>query len=215
MSRFVIALALIGIAGAFVSAEIILRPELFDKVKMGTDIAKVVPEIVTSSKNSPSPLPTKKEEEKPIPNEYFAISLLKKEGITFSQPRYSLALFQHVPIVAKRDSFYLPTFSFQINEKPIGTVSRIMPVHTISAGRLMSLVQEKLRLILPTEKNDKLSLSDSLKTIGKANFYLNDRESFPNTIFLVTRSDTKVLAFQYPSEYHETVIKKLIPLFFQ
>jgi hypothetical protein len=210
MPRFAIALALLGIAGFFVSTEILLRPEIFQPAE------KPVPE-----EEMPTPVQELETQETeiqvdstPRADTFFSPALLREAGVDLYQARYSLALFQHAPIIAERDSFFLATFSFQIDGKPIGTVSRVIPTSEVSAGRLLSLVRQKLGSVIPEEKKQTLFLSDALNTVMEANFYLNDRESFPNTIFLVARSDRKVLAFQYPTEYHESV-KKIIPLFYQ
>ncbi len=213
MPQFALALALLGIAGFFVSAEILLHPEIFKVAENKTHTER-------THDNSPNTLVTSNTNEEntkekiPLSDELFSVQKLQESNITLSQGRYSHALFQHAPITPSRDSFSLVTFAFQIDGKPIGTVSRILPVNNVSAGRLLSLVRQKLQSIISPEDKDHLSLSQSLNTVGDANFYLNDRKSFPTTIFLVARSNTKVLAFQYLSSYHESV-KKNIPLFFQ
>lgn len=210
MPRFAIALALLGIAGFFVSAEILLRPEIFQPAE------KPVPEEkMSDTTQRPKPQETEVQiEGTPRAETYFSPSLLRESRVDLYQPRYSLALFQHAPIIAERDSFYLATFSFKIDGKPIGSVSRIIPTYEVSAGRLLSLVRQKLESVIPPEKKDSLFLSDPLSTVMEANFYLNDRKSFPNTIFLIARSERKVLAFQYPTEYHE-LVKNIIHLFYQ
>ncbi len=207
MPRFALALALLGIAGFFVSAEVLLHPEIFDSAQQFQDDKKVSDESSDDAKKDVK-------EDVPDAKNLFALSKLRESGVTLTQGRYSLALFQHAPIISTRDSFYLATFAFQIDGKPIGTVSRVLPTYDVSAGRLLSLVRQKLQSIIPHSQKNQLFLSEALKTIGEANFYLNDRVSFPKTIFLVTRSKTKVLAFQYPTEYHE-LVKNYIPLFFE
>jgi hypothetical protein len=86
----------------------------------------------------------------------------------------------------------------------------------MSSGRLLALVRSKLETITTTNQEGGAGvwLTSPLRTIGEANFYLNDKIRFPDTVFLVSRENGKVLAFQYSSQYHEQV-KKYVSLFFQ
>jgi hypothetical protein len=210
MPRLAVAFLLLGIVSFFISIEILLRPEIFQPVE---PVEEVSQKRSFTEKESTVKNPLNREEVL-NPEVYFDLSSLERENITLHKGKISLALFQHAPIVVERDSFYLATFVFHVDKNPIGTVSRVIPTYNTNSGRLLSLVRQKLRSVIPLDEQGHLMLSRPLNTIGEANFYLNDQGNFPNTIFLVTRSEAKVLAFQYPSEYH-SLVKKNIPLFFR
>lgn len=150
------------------------------------------------------------------PKEHFAVGQLEEKGVILRRGKEYPALFQHASIQAERDGFLVITFPFIWNGEEIGQVSRILPTESMSAGRLFSLVRSKLETSVSKVQNTNLSLSDPQSTVAKANFYLNDTITFPDTVFMVARSDRKVLAFQYQRSYHDALMKSdIFPLFFQ
>lgn len=199
MHRIAIALSLLGIAAFFVSLEILLRPE---------SISPANHVVEEKEKESPS---LKKKAEKMKPESYFNTKALTEKGISLQKGQQNYALFRQAS-VGPADSFLIITFPFIEKGETIGTVSRILATKEMSSGRLMALVRDKLQKSI--SQKSKITLSEPQKSIGEANFYLNETENFPDTVFLIVRQGKKVLAFRYPKSYHDRA-KNNIPLFFE
>ena len=214
MTRFETGAALLGVALFFVALEIGVKwKSILPAQSMPPVVAENEKKQTPPSRISSVSLSTI--EKKIEAKDFFDTQALSSAGISLKNGRYALALFQHAPVIASKDSFYLVSFTIQKDGKTIGTVSRILPTEKMSAARLFLLVRQKLETVVSGKKTKKFYVSDYYNTVGEANFYLNDKENFPNTVFLITRSKTKVLAFQFNDKYDESVKKNLIPLFFQ
>ncbi len=191
-----------------------MSPDIFKKAIPLREEAKIIPNSNTAdisdaeATSAPLPVVSIRAED------YFDVDALTEKNITLRDGILSNAVFRHAELQEFVDPFYLVTFLFQDNGETIGTISRILPTEEMSAGRLLSLVRKKLFTSIPQEEASLINLSESLNTRGEANFYLNDNKNFPNMVFLVTRSGTKVLALQFPREYNDRV-SQLLPLFFQ
>lgn len=208
-----IGFVLVSLAGALVALEIALRPEIFDRVSPPADQAQ----IVTGNSQMPQPPATGSKAPAtttPLAADFFRIEDLKNAGVEISEGKYSMVVFRHAQVIPAQDPFFLVSFTATLNGKPFAIISEILPTEEMSAGRLMSLVRRKLRSVIPNEDLGLITLSDSLSTRGEANFYLNDKKSYPDQVFLVTRAGTKVLAMQFSSEYN-TQVAELLPLFFK
>ncbi len=191
-----------------------MNPEIFKKAVPLQQQPQIIPNANISS------IPVTSQTAAPIavtnvrPEDYFEIEKLVAQNITLQEGNLSKAVFRHAELQDYVDPFYLVTFLIKENDKTIGTVSRIIPTEEMSAGRLLSLVRKKLFSSISPDDSSLITLSESLNTRGEANFYLNDAKNFPNMIFLVTRSGTKVLALQFSREYNDRVAQ-ILPLFFQ
>ncbi len=200
MNYFAIAISLLGISAIFVSFEIFLRPEIFDNT---------APEFHYSSNSSET------EVSEPKANDFFETGILDLNGLPLSTGFYGTAIFRLAPIT-ENDDFVVVSFPFGHNTSAHGIVTRIVPKREMSSGRLFSLVRDKLSESIPPEDRGMINITPPLVSIvgAKANFYIDDKKTFPNTTFLVIRGDKKVLAFEYERQYHEAV-KNSIPLFLQ
>lgn len=221
MSKFKIGAALLGIAFLFVllktviqwqsifPAQIITSSSTEEKKKssLGNQKEKT---IRVHLPNTSQPII----EQAVLPEDFFDVEALAQAGYTLVNGRYALALFQHAPVMAQRDLFYPVTFTLKKDGKDIGTISRILPSEEMSSARLFSLVRQKLENVVKGKESEIFNVSKAYSTAGEANFYFNDKGNFPKTVFMITRSKTKVLAFQIEEEYHDAA-KKSIHLFFQ
>jgi len=201
MHRIAIALSLLGIAAFFVSLEILIRPESISPANHITEEKEIEGETP----------PLKKKAEKMKPQSYFNTKALAEKGISLEKGQQNHALFRQAS-VGPADPFLIITFPFTEKGEAIGTVSRILATKEMSSGRLMALTRDKLQKSI--SKKSEIHLSSPQKQIGEANFYLNETENFPDTVFLIVRQGKKVLAFRYPKSYHDQA-KNNIPLFFE
>jgi hypothetical protein len=228
MRRLAIAIFLLGIAAGIVSLETIQRPYIFESAAIvsAQPVDKTGATPIEPVVENPTPAPPKDAvttqsqvitaSQMVDATTYFNADLLNEQTVTIGEGRYASSLFRHTSVNPNRDSFSLIIFPFSIDGRQIGTVSRILPTEEMSSGRLLALVRSKLETITTTNQEGGAGvwLTSPLRTIGEANFYLNDKIRFPDTVFLVSRENGKVLAFQYSSQYHEQV-KKYVSLFFQ
>ncbi len=212
MGRLVVGIFLLGIVSGVVALEILLNQDMFKKAVPLKEEAIILPNANTPT--TPTESAARDQVLAILPEDHFDMEKLAKQNVTLRDGIVSKAIFRHAQLEEYVDPFYLVTFLFEQNGEMIGTVSRVLPTEEMSAGRLLSLVRKKLFTSIPQEEASLLSLSESLNTRGEANFYLNDNKNFPNMIFLVTRSGTKVLALQFAREYNDRVAQ-ILPLFFE
>lgn len=210
MNKILLGVALFGIASIFVSLEIFLHPEVLKKAEIPEE-ANILVEQDPGEETDPTPPPATPEETVLRPTSYFNVNALTPKGITLQEGKTSLVLFRHAAI-RSTDDLYFVSFRFFVDGVEHGIVYRVIPKEDMSAPRLFALVRQKLEE--QTGETEGIELSEFLSTVGEANFYLNDNENFADKTFLVTRNEKKVLAFEYPTEYHDSV-KNLIPLFFE
>ncbi|QQS59388.1 hypothetical protein IPN35_00665 [Candidatus Peregrinibacteria bacterium] len=212
MRTLLVASGVLGVALAVVSLEIVVRPETLDRAEVAL-LPQEESQYAVSEENKDGETPVVKGVD---PKQYFSVAQLESKGASLEMGNRHSALFQHASVQPERDGFLVVTFPFLWNGEKIGQVSRVIPTESMSAGRLFSLVRAKIDGALPKNLNAKVSLSEPQNTVGKANFYLNDTITFPDTVFMVARSDRKVLAFQYQRSYHDALMKSnIFPLFFQ
>jgi len=187
----------LGIFAALIFLKIWRYPDIFEKAPASTFSQKK----------------DEKKEKDLIPSaaDFFDEKLLRVNDILLSDGFFDAAVMRHAPI-SPADDFFAVTFSFEQKDNFHGSVSRFLPKKEMSTGRLFSIIRQKLSRNI----GDQMTISPPLSSIPgvAANFYLNDKKNFPDTIFLVVRSQKKVLAFQYKKKYHDAV-KKYISLFFR
>ena len=214
MGRLVVGIFLLGIASGVVAFEVYLNQDMFEKAVPLQQEPRIIPNANTPPAEQPEAPSAPLSESQVRPQDHFDLDALAKQGIVLKDGIVSTAIFRHAQLEEFVDPFYLVTFLFEDNGETIGTVSRVVPTEEMSDGRLLSLVRKKLFNAIPQEESSLINLSESLNTRGEANFYLNDNRNFPNIVFLVTRSGTKVLAMQFPREYNDRVAQ-ILPLFFE
>lgn len=189
---------------------------MFEKVSPPVIAPQIIPNANTpkSSVDSQASATLPVLQDQVLPGQYFNVAALQKQNIVLKGGMTSNAIFRHAQLNKEIDPFQLVTFLFESDGKTIGVVSRVLPTEEMSTGRLLSLVRKKLYTSIASEDSGIITLSDSLNTRGEANFYLNDKKNFSDMVFLVTRSNSKVLALQFPEEYN-TVVEQILPLFFE
>lgn len=206
----------LSISAMVVALEIMRTPSMFEKVSPPLETPQIIPNANTPKSSDVSQASTTLPvmQDQILPGQYFNVAALQKQNIILKGGMSSNAIFRHAQLNKDIDPFQLATFLFEANGKTIGAVSRVLPTEEMSTGRLLSLVRKKLYTSIASEDSGIITLSDSLNTRGEANFYLNDKKNFSNMVFLVTRSNSKVLALQFPEEYN-TLVAQILPLFFE
>lgn len=202
MNRLAIAISLLGISAIFVSFEILLRPEIFNEVSPDESFS----DNTDAQENSLLA---------PQPHDFFDTEILNINGFPLASGFYGTALFR-LAEVSEDDNFVVISFPFGKRDSIHGIVTRILPKHEMSSGRLFSLIRDKIEKSIPPEDQEKISITPPLASIpgANANFYIDNQKTFPGTTFLVLRGNKKVLAFEYERKYHDAV-KNSISLFLQ
>lgn len=207
MQRLSALIGLVIIAALFVGMEIVLKPDIWENTTPMAASQFQFGEEKTNAIAAPEEMRNNTSAISPV--NHFNMAKLTEGNILLDRGDTPLTLFE-TEISPSQDDFFLASFIFTLQDKEVGKITRIVPSNTMSAGRLMSVVREKIKQDI--SENEQFSLSEPLNTIGEANFYFNNQEE-PDSVFLVTRDEAKVLAIEYPKEYHDSV-KKIIPLFF-
>jgi len=220
--RYLIIFGLLVVAMIFVALEIWMRPEMLLQTKnsISTDSTE---EII---KEKPSPI-IEVEAPKPIelkPIDFFSqFANMQSNGIELKNGHQISSLFQHLVLNPETDKLVLYTWEIWLNQKKIGNVAQVFTPTTSSVTNTFLQLKKRLQAAILNKPN--ITLSALHRTRGEANFYLNDKTNFPQTIFMVSRSGQKILAFSYAKKYHEPQcdtsgncqggeLKNLIPLFF-
>ena len=155
------------------------------------------------------------QEEEPISAIYVNNKSFEDIGIldvNISNIALANILFKTAKLNTIKDGFRSISVVFKQGDNVILKVIEFQPSETSSSSRIFNIVKSRVYQSIPISKRDKITINQT-NSFGEHSFYYNNKEEFPNMVFLVIKGKDKVLAFEYEQKRHDIVIKSINSLF--